>query len=162
MALLPYILIELSAGHRETGLPVLIFSGCTDFIDGWLARTFHWESKLGAILDPIADKLLLNGMFVALYLDGSIPLWVSALVVGRDVLLLLGGIFLFRRLKEFPPSRAGKLSTIIQGITVLVVLFHLWAWPFLIATAAITVISGGHYFYRTYQQLKTGDSPRVS
>ena len=93
-------------------------------------------------------------MFLALYLDGSIPFWVSAIVIGRDLMLLVGAVFLFRKLREFPPSKAGKLSTIIQGITVLVVLFHLWAWPFLIATAAITVISGGHYIYRTFKLIQ--------
>ncbi len=154
LALLPFILIELSAGRRETGLPLLIFSGSTDFIDGWLARRFHWESKLGAILDPIADKLLLVSLFLALGIDGSIPWWLVSIVIGRDVLLLLGAAFLFRRLKSFPPSKAGKLSTIIQGITVLAVLFHVWPWPFFIATAAITIISGGHYFWRAIKLIR--------
>jgi cardiolipin synthase len=151
LALLPFILIELSAGRRGTGLPLLIFSGSTDAIDGWLARRFHWESKLGAILDPIADKLLLVSLFLALGIDGSIPWWLVSIVLGRDVLLLIGAACLFRRLnlKKFPPSKAGKLSTIIQGITVLAVLFHVWPWPFFIATAAITIISGGHYVWRT-------------
>ena len=147
--MLPFILIELSAGRRYTGLPLLIVSGSTDMLDGWLARRFHWESKLGAILDPIADKLLLVGLFLALGIDGSIPWWLVLLVLGRDLLLLIGAAFLFHRLKEFPPSQAGKLSTIIQGITVLAVLFHLWTLPFFVATAAITIVSGGHYIYRT-------------
>ena len=160
--MLPFILIELSAGRRSTGLPLLIVSGSTDIVDGWLARRFHWESKLGAILDPIADKLLLVGLFLALGIDGSIPWWLVSLVLGRDVLLLLGAAFLFRRLKEFPPSKWGKLSTIVQGVTVLAVLFHLWTWPFFLATAAITVISGGHYCWRTFTLLQTrdgGDGP---
>ena len=154
LALLPFILIELSAGRRETGLPLLIFSGSTDMIDGYLARRFHWESKLGGILDPIADKLLLVCMFLALGLDGSIPWWLVSIVIGRDVLLLVGAACLFRRLKSFPPSKLGKWSTIIQGVTVLVVLFHIWPWPFFIATAAITVVSGVHYCWRTIKLIQ--------
>lgn len=153
LALLPFILIELAAGRRATGLPLLIFSGTTDMIDGYLARRFHWESKLGAMLDPIADKLLLVSLFLALGIDGSIPWWLVSIVLGRDALLLLGAAFLFRRLKSFPPSKAGKLSTIVQGITILVVLFHVWPWPFFIATAVVTIVSGVHYCYRTYRML---------
>ena len=130
-------------------------------IDGWLARRFHWESKLGAILDPLADKLLLVCMFLALGLDGSIPWWLVSIVIGRDLLLLLGAACLYRRIKSFPPSKAGKLSTIIQGITVLVVLFHIWPWPFFVATAAITVVSGAHYFYRTFKVLSSHGAVRI-
>ena len=154
LALLPFILIELSAGRRETGLPLLIFSGSTDVIDGWLARRFHWESKLGAILDPVADKLLLVCLFLALGIDGSIPWWLVYLVIGRDLLLLLGAAFLFRRIKSFPPSKAGKLSTIIQGTTILAVLFHVWPPPFFLATAAIALISGVHYVWRAFRLIE--------
>jgi len=161
LALLPFILFELSGGRPETALPPLIFSGSTDVIDGWLARRFHWESKLGAILDPIADKLLLVSLFLALGIDGSIPWWLVSIVIGRDALLLLGAAFLFRRMKSFPPSKAGKLSTVIQGFTVLAVLFHLWPWPFFIATAAITIISGGHYFWRTFKLVSETAPPEA-
>ena len=123
-------------------------------IDGYLARRFHWESKLGAMLDPIADKLLLVSLFLALGIDGSIPWWLVSIVLGRDALLLLGAAFLFRRLKNFPPSKAGKLSTIVQGITILVVLFHVWPWPFFIATAVVTIVSGVHYIWRTIKQIQ--------
>ena len=166
LVMLPFILMELAAGRRHTGLPLLIVSGSTDAIDGYLARKFHWESKLGAILDPIADKLLLVGLFLAFAWEGSVPKWLAALVVGRDVLLLLGAALLFRKLKEFPPSKWGKWSTIIQGITVLAVVFHVWTPPFFAATAAITVVSGTHYVYRTYHALRksrdTGAGPHVS
>lgn len=91
--------------------------GATDGFDGYLARRFHATSKLGAMLDPVADKLLLCGAFFTLAMNGTIPSWLAWLVLGRDILILLFviGVLLFTNVRrDFPPSVAGKISTIIQ------------------------------------------------
>src|SRR4051812_5932764 len=91
-------------------------AAATDFLDGWLARRLRAESKFGALLDPVADKILLSGVFVALAITGAIPWWLTALVLGRDVLILLAASVFLRqdRKRNLNPSLLGKLSTVAQ------------------------------------------------
>ncbi len=103
--------------RREYG-PVLgwfLFCGITDGVDGWIARRWNAQSRLGAMLDPIGDKLLLSGSFVVLAIDGAMEWWLAVLVLGRDVVILLfaAAMLLFSKKKlEFPPSWWGKSSTV--------------------------------------------------
>jgi cardiolipin synthase len=98
--------------------------GATDWFDGYLARKFKAQSKLGAMLDPIADKLLMGGAFLTLAWTGRIPVWVAVLVLGRDAVILIFAIVVlaFTKIRrEFPPTLAGKMSTGGQILYVLAV-----------------------------------------
>lgn len=112
----PY-LFSLVAQHVYTqAIWTFIAIGLTDVADGFIARRFHASSRLGAYLDPIADKLLLSGMFVTLLLAGLMHTWLAVIVLGRDVLILLvaAGFYLAKRRRDFPPSAWGKASTFVQ------------------------------------------------
>lgn len=120
----PYIFWLLWTGDYRTALVWFAIVGATDGADGYIARRFDAKSRIGALLDPIADKVLLSGSFLVLALTGAIPVWLAVLVLGRDVLILLfvaGALTLSKAPKEFPPSRAGKLSTALQILYVLTV-----------------------------------------
>lgn len=112
--------------QREYG-PALLWMaaiGATDWFDGFLARRFKAQSKLGAILDPIADKVLLAGAFLTLAITGAIPVWLAWLVLGRDAVILGFAIIVLaftKTRREFPPSLAGKMSTGGQILYVLAV-----------------------------------------
>ena len=95
---------------------LFIAIGLTDIADGFLARHFHASSRVGAYLDPIADKLLLSGMFLTLLLARLMEPWLAFLVLGRDVLILVAaaGFYLAKRRRDFPPSVWGKASTFAQ------------------------------------------------
>lgn len=95
---------------------MFIAIGLTDIADGFIARHYHASSRTGAYLDPIADKLLLSGMFVTLLLAHRMNPWLAFLVLGRDVLILLAaaGFYLMKRRRDFPPSVWGKTSTFAQ------------------------------------------------
>ncbi len=95
---------------------LFIAIGLTDIADGFLARHFSITSRLGAYLDPIADKLLLSGMFVTLLLAHLMDPWLAFLVLGRDVLILLAaaGFYFLKQRRNFPPSVWGKASTFAQ------------------------------------------------
>lgn len=90
--------------------------GITDVLDGFLARRLQASSRLGAYLDPIADKLLLSGMFIMLAWTHAIDLWMAAVVLGRDVVILCGAAILYGSgaRRSFPPSVWGKISTLVQ------------------------------------------------
>lgn len=107
---------------------VLIFiAGLSDALDGFLARTFSWQSQLGSILDPLADKLLLVVIFVSLAYKDIIPIWIMILVVARDFIILMGAIsyqWLTKELK-ITPLFSSKVNTALQIIFILVIMYHL-------------------------------------
>ena len=147
-------------------LALVFIAGVTDGIDGYLARHFAWTSRLGAYLDPIADKLLLVSLYIVLGMRGVVPLWLMWLVLGRDVVILgmIAFAFVFTSIRSFPPSVWGKISTIIQmGAAVALLggrafelgLERTWFQTFAVwTTAAVTIWSGVHYTWLGLKRLR--------
>jgi cardiolipin synthase (CMP-forming) len=162
LAALPFFLVCISDGRFGIALAIFVAAGLSDGVDGFLARRFDMTSALGAYLDPIADKLLLMTSYLFLAIPTypattKVPVWLAVMVLSRDFLLLLVGLLLILTSgkKRFPPSWAGKVTTVIQIVTVLFVLCaNVWDWPrevVLIAfgsTASVTVLSGFDYLHR--------------
>jgi cardiolipin synthase len=128
LLLAPYIFWLM--WRREYGAVLVWFllSGITDGVDGWIARKCNAQSRLGAMLDPIGDKLLLSGSFLVLAIDGAMEKWLAALVLGRDVVILLFAAAVLLRSKkkvEFPPSWWGKSSTVAQICYIVALVGHL-------------------------------------
>jgi cardiolipin synthase (CMP-forming) len=88
--LVPVIFYLLVSNETKAAFFVFVLAGLSDGVDGFLAKRFGWTSELGAYLDPLADKLLLVSMFVALGVQGSLPVWLVIAVVSRDILIVLG------------------------------------------------------------------------
>ncbi len=143
---------------REFGWALLwcAIAGSTDALDGFLARRLHAKSRFGEYLDPIADKLLLSGSYLVLGIAGMIPIWITVLVFGRDLLILTFAALAFAlaSARSFPPTVWGKLSTIVQIATVLAVLVSGllgWGRPLvdfaLLCTVAATAWSAVHYSF---------------
>ena len=122
IALTPVIILQMLAEDYRRAFWFVMAAGLTDAIDGRLARRFHWESRAGAYLDPIADKFLLTSLFVCFWINQRVPGWLMGIVVGRDVLILsmVGFALLFTRFRDFPPSIWGKLNTALQILLALV------------------------------------------
>ena len=137
----------------DRALVLCLIAGWSDAFDGWTARWLNAESKFGMVLDPLADKAMQVGVFLALGLVGLVPVWLVAVVFGRDLLILaMAAIFLLSgRRGDFPPSIWGKISTIIQIAAAAFVLGRVGE-PMeplsLAATAVATVWSGLHYCWR--------------
>jgi cardiolipin synthase (CMP-forming) len=153
LALAPYVFVLL--WRRDYSLALVLFgvAGLTDWLDGLFARRFAGASRLGAVLDPVADKVLLSGSFLVLALTGAIETWVAALVIGRDVLILFFAAVAFlvsKTRRDFPPSAWGKASTVVQIAFVLVVVGQLTSMivPLQWLTVALTVWSGVDYARR--------------
>jgi len=138
---------------------VFLLAGATDALDGFTARAFRLKSNLGLWLDPLGDKILLTAAFVVLTLPrlsvpNALPLWLTAICIGRDVLIALGSLVYisFRGKTVFPPTLAGKISTIAAVATLLAVLLANglgtspgWLKGLYILTAGLTSLSGLHY-----------------
>lgn len=144
---------------------IFLLAGLTDVLDGLAARLLHQKSRLGLWLDPAADKILLTAAFVLLGLPGlsrpnAIPLRIVLIVIGRDVLIAIAA-FLLMRLKgqkAFNPTLLGKVSTVCQVGTVLLVLIlnslgktsFILSW-FYDATLVATVLSGVQYAVKAFR-----------
>jgi len=164
IALTPVIVLALLAEEYQRAFAFVMVAGLTDALDGRLARRFHWESQLGAYLDPIADKLLLTSLFLCFWMRERVPTWLVALIVGRDVLILLmaGTALLFTRFRQFPPSIWGKLNTTLQILLALVLVLAAafptteipWLTLALIwVTGISTAWSGIHYVGRAVKMV---------
>ena len=108
----------------ENALGLIAIAGISDFLDGFLAKKNNWRSKLGAALDPAADKILLVSLFVVLYLMDLIPFWLMATVLMRDIMILFG-LSLYYYFIEKPrpdPTFISKLNTFLQIFFVLFVI----------------------------------------
>jgi len=123
LRILLVIPISLALVHQQfnTALGLFAVAAASDAADGFLAKRCGWQSALGAILDPAADKLLLATLFVLLAMLGFVPLWLTAVTVGRDVVIVLGAIAY--RICIGPvamrPSGISKLNTLCQATFIL-------------------------------------------
>jgi cardiolipin synthase (CMP-forming) len=99
------------------------FAAATDGLDGFLAKRCGWTSELGKILDPLADKILLVGTYITLAVIGFVPVWLTVVVVGRDVVITVGAI-LYNWLYGYPngrPTAISKLNTLCQIVFALLI-----------------------------------------
>lgn len=138
-------------------------AGSTDFLDGMLARRYGWESRTGAWLDAISDKVLLSTIYVCFAVNGDAPTWLVVLVFGRDLMILsLATVgLIFTPIRDFPPSIWGKLSTNVQIAAAAAILAGPeWLKPWSIGLCALaTGWSGAHYFYAAVQRWRNLERP---
>ncbi len=130
-----------------SALVMMSVAGASDALDGWLARRFNWRSSFGAAMDPVADKLLVAVLLIVFTLQGHIPIWVTAIVVGRDAIIMTGaGIYrlLFEPI-SFAPTFISKINTAMQIVTLLLLLFSLCGFPVL--SEVIGVLVNPYFFY---------------
>ena len=114
------IVLNLLTGKYIFALILFAIASISDAIDGFLARFFKWQTDLGKILDPVADKLLMIGSITALWLNQIVPLSVFVIFVLRDLLILLGAAFEMSITEKTPsPNLIGKITTTSQIIYIL-------------------------------------------
>ena len=150
---------------RFAALGIFLFAVVSDIIDGYIARTRHQKTKAGAILDPLADKVLLISAFICLYKINDyfavvqIPTWLAVAVISRDVILVVGAMIiqLVQGDLFIEPTRWGKVTTFFQISSVIGVLLQ---WPFSpivwYVTLILTIISGVDYIRTGIRILNNG------
>lgn len=151
---LPIAMLLLDQQH---GVALIWFAlaGASDGLDGFLARRFGWVSRFGSIIDPLADKLLLVTSYICLAIVGDLPLWLAVVVLGRDLMLVVGAIVYRQMVGPFKvrPSLLGKLSTLLQIVLVLALLLQASIQPAFVEVhglliwlvLAVTLASGADY-----------------
>jgi len=179
--LIPFFVIEVlyyvrtgNELHRLLALVSFAVAAICDGVDGYIARRFNQRSELGAILDPLADKLLLVSAIVLLsfdqrpYLQG-VPLWLTGMIIGRDILLLTGLIVIQMIVGKVKvrPRMLGKAATVFQMVMVLWILLKWddkWIIAWTLATGICTGVSGLLYVWDGTRQLSAhpASSPTAS
>jgi cardiolipin synthase (CMP-forming) len=158
MLLVAPLVLWIVEGRFVAALLVLVVAGVSDGLDGFLAKRFDWRTHLGGLLDPAADKLLLVSAFAALSYVGLIPLELTVIVVGRDVVIVLGAVCYqwFIAPVQGEPALISKLNTACQLAMLFFTLTSAaYSWPppvsLLILGAAVvftSVVSGLTYVLR--------------
>ena len=117
--LTPFVIREIIEGRHLLALELFTIAAFTDILDGAAARRLGVVTSTGAYFDPIADKCLLSGVFLALAAARIVPRWLVAVIFGRDLLILggVGVVLLYTSVRRFPPSVWGKASTFVQIAT---------------------------------------------
>ena len=167
ICLIPLFLYMMLQNHILEALVVFLIASTTDVLDGMTARIWDQKTKIGGLLDPAADKLLMTAAIIILSLPSvsqpnTIPLWLTIAIIGRDIAIVFAAFLMYRlrRHTKFPPSLLGKASTVLQmGVILCVLLLNVLerapvflAWLYIV-TFALTIISGIGYGRRGFKSL---------
>jgi len=164
-------------GENERALWVFGVAAATDAVDGFLARWLNQMSRLGALLDPIADKLLmLVSVLVGVHV-GAVPLWLAVIVLARDFVLLVGVVVFSTAWRDrhgmsaWRPTRLGKYAMFSQSVSIILAIVESTLAPVglrayvesvMVVTAALTLIAGAQYTVRAVRALmihERGETP---
>ena len=156
-SMIPLVWFMLEKNY-EYALYIAILASFSDMLDGYLARRFDWEGKLGRILDPIADKFMMLCCYLLFAVQGLIPNWLLIIVLARDIAIITGGVFYhyaILKVDQEKPSMLSKFNTAFQLLLIVVLLSHysVFQFPLVFINTLIylvtffTVSSGLHYVY---------------
>jgi cardiolipin synthase len=142
IALVVPVVLFLLEGIYTWALVLFLIAGASDGLDGFLARRYGWTSRVGAILDPIGDKLLMVAVFLVLGTKGYLPWWLVAVVILRDVIIITGAVTYHTLIEQvdMQPLYISKLNTALQILLVLLVLYHLSAFGPALPALAETIL----------------------
>ncbi len=139
LLILPVLLLIFRSQY-QWALFLFLIAGLSDALDGYLAKHFGWRTRVGALLDPVADKLLIAGSYIVLAWLNLIPFWLATIVVSRDLIIAIG-VFIYSFIIEpfeGEATRISKINTFLELLFVLVILCSIaFDWP---ANSVITVI----------------------
>jgi cardiolipin synthase len=175
--LVPVVVWLIINGRPLEAFLLFLVAGLSDAVDGYIAKRFGWQSELGAYLDPLADKLLLVSIFIALGIRGALPSWIVIAMVSRDLLIVAGVLlaWVLDRPVVVKPYKISKLNTVAQiALASLVLADEAFHWHLdtlrtvlMLLTAALTFASLSAYLKDWLRHLAGYDtafgdkSPRV-
>lgn len=132
----------------EIAIIIFLLSGLTDIIDGYIARKYNQITKLGMVLDPLADKLMLITVLISVTISNNIPAWIISIVAFKEILMIIGAFMLIKGNNIVVPANIfGKLSTLLSYIAIIAILFELpLSRQILYVYVAAAILALGVYF----------------
>jgi cardiolipin synthase len=172
LLLAPAVVYSIVNGEARAAFWLFVVAGISDGVDGFIAKRFHSETELGRYLDPLADKVLLVGIYVALCALGEMPDWLVILVVGRDLFIVcaVNLSWLLSRPVAVAPLLISKINTASQIVLAAVVLADLGfdlsqqtlRDGMIFVVAFLTVLSATAYLFEWVRHLAAGVGPVVA
>lgn len=165
--LAPFFMWAMLVSDYIAAVIIIFIASITDFLDGFLARKLNMQTQIGAIIDPLADKVLIFCSIIALLIKFHFPLWIGIVIMSRDIILLIGGLIFFMNHKSqsLRPNIFGKVSTFFQMTTIIIYIiaslvnyYSFWIDLLLYLTVVATLISGITYISRIGQILAKNDA----
>ena len=149
---LPLVVFLIKYDYKPWSIIALVSLWVTDFVDGYIARRFRQKSDLGLLLDPVADKITSAAIFITL-LSRGLPLWVVLIVIGRDIIILSAGFYIFKRDLMISSDQIGRITTVLISIIIMMYVIGLQQYAIilcylLIPFAVITLFRYGLKFYK--------------
>ena len=163
IALVYPILNNIYLGNFEISIIYFVVASITDGLDGFIARKMNWQTELGTLLDPVADKILLSGSIFILWLNQYIPFYIFVIFFSRDVAILLGAAIRMTIIESDTPTPnfLGKLTTTLQIIYIAIIFlkeiieFHFKLLPLDVFIILVTILSLVVYTYNWVRDLST-------
>ena len=163
IALVYPILNNIFLGNFEISIIYFVVASITDGLDGFIARKMNWQTELGTLLDPVADKILLSGSIFILWLNQYIPFYIFVIFFSRDVAILLGAAIRMTIIESDTPTPnfLGKLTTTLQIIYIAIIFLkeiielHFELLPLDVFIILVTVLSLVVYTYNWVRDLST-------
>ena len=163
IALVYPILNNIYLGNFEISIIYFVVASITDGLDGFIARKMNWQTELGTLLDPVADKILLSGSIFILWLNQYIPFYIFVIFFSRDVAILLGAAIRMTIIESDTPTPnfLGKLTTTLQIIYIAIIflkeiiVLHFGLLPLDVFIILVTVLSLVVYTYNWVRDLST-------
>ena len=129
MAMIAVYLWLFFQNRLYPALLVFLLASLTDVLDGYIARKYQLVTSFGKLMDPLADKLMVCAVLVTLALRGWVPWWLLAVVAAKEILMVLGGIFMLRRGVVVYAGQIGKAATAAFMLAIVVTFFHAYTQP---------------------------------
>ena len=163
IALVYPILNNIYLGNFEISIIYFIVASITDGLDGFIARKMNWQTELGTLLDPVADKILLSGSIFILWLNQYIPFYIFVIFFSRDVAILLGAAIRMTIIESDTPTPnfLGKLTTTLQIIYIAIIFLKeiididFGLLPLDVFIILVTILSLVVYTYNWVRDLST-------
>ena len=163
IALVYPILNNIYLGNFEISIIYFVVASITDGLDGFIARKMNWQTELGTLLDPVADKILLSGSIFILWLNQYIPFYIFVIFFSRDVVILLGAAVRMTIIESDTPTPnfLGKLTTTLQIIYIAIIFLkeiielHFELLPLDVFIILVTILSLVVYTYNWVRDLRT-------
>jgi len=146
-------------GIRYIVAALAIIGAVTDVLDGYLARKYNEVTELGKIIDPLADKVAIGAIVIKLFLIGEIPDYYFYLIVGRDLLIFIGGVFVTKKIgRVLPSNMLGKITVSVIGIVVILIFLSVNRHTFLFevfyyGSIVLIFVSFFAYIYRAAEYI---------
>ncbi len=147
-------------GMRSIIAALAIFGALTDWFDGYIARKRNEVTEVGKIIDPLADKIAIGAIIIRLYMVGEIPEYYFFLIIGRDLLIFIGGVIVSKKIGRVLPSNAlGKITVSMIGVVILFIVLELSRQSYLFiffyyGSIILIVVSFFAYVYRAVEYIK--------